>query len=129
MRLASHILAVFLAISTIASPCLASIKAGKDASEHRKQAELVALQSQLRVISATLDHKVADICNGPCARLITFRNIQPQRATIIRDSDGLKADFVQFEPKCSAFYTTTPQLASLTNWNNVNIFQLCRQLN
>jgi len=129
MRLASHILAVFLAVSTVVSPCLASIKASKDAADHRKQAALAILQDNNRAISATVRDEITDVCNGPCARLVTFRNIQPLRYDIVGQLDAVEPVYQQFQHNTGEISTTIQRLVSLTNWNSVDIYQLCRQLN
>lgn len=132
MRLASHILAVFLAVSTVVSPCLASIKASKDAADHRQQAALASLQDRQNEgleLSRTLRDAIGEVCNGPCARLITSRNIQVLRGDIVRELDGIEQVSLQIRHKTDEISTVTQRLASLTNWNSVDIYQLCRQLN
>ncbi len=136
MRLASHILAVFLAVSTVVSPCLASITAEKTASEHRGQSaqsmpNLVISFSDdgLRAPADKIGDEIQGVCNGPCARLMSLRNIQSLRGDVIREIAGIEPVTFFVQPIKFGHPPAIRRLASQTRWNSVDIFQICRQLN
>ena len=126
MRLASHILAVFVAISTVVSPCLASIKASKAESARPQKAIVASLQ--VEDIAHTLE-EISELCNGPCARLLNARNIQTVRSVITTQFDTIVPVVRLIQPREPDNVLPTKRLTSLTNWNSVDIYHLCRQLN
>ncbi len=131
MRLGSHIIAVFVAISTLVSPCLASIKASQAADTHSEKTPDFITQAGQPRHSATVEIAdiAKDVCNGPCAKLLTARNIQPLRSNIDSEFTGIMPVNLIVQEKSTFFPTTTTRLASLTQWNSVDIYSLCRQLN
>ncbi len=129
MRLASHILAVFVAISTIVSPCLASIKASKADSARLQKAVLASLQIEDIAHSAQSIEEISELCNGPCARLLNARNIQTVRSVITTEFDTIVPVVRLIQPSEPDNVPAIRKLSSLTNWNGVNIYHLCRQLN
>ena len=126
MRLASHILAVFVAISTVVSPCLASIKASKADSARLQKAIVASLQ--VEDIAHSIE-EISELCNGPCARLLNARNIQTVRSVITTQFDTIVPVVRLIQPREPDNVLPTKRLTSLTNWNSVDIYHLCRQLN
>ncbi len=126
MRLASHILAVFVAISTVVSPCLAAIKSSNDNAARLQKVVLASAQSDE---AAQYTNEINSLCNGPCARLLDARNIQPFRNAIVNNFDGIVPVALLIQPKEPDNVLSTKRLTSLTNWNSVDIYHLCRQLN
>jgi len=125
MRLASHILAVFVAISTVVSPCLASIKSSNDNATRLQKAILASVQTD---DTAQYTNGINSLCSGPCARLLDARNIQPFRTAILNSFDGIIPVALLIHPKEPDNVLPTKRLTSLTNWNSVDIHHLCRQL-
>ncbi|VAV87961.1 hypothetical protein MNBD_ALPHA08-2413 [hydrothermal vent metagenome] len=129
MRLASHILAVFVAISTVVSPCLAAIKSSNDNAARLQKIILASVQSDATLQAAQFAEEVKAVCNGPCARLLNARNIQPFRNAIVNEFDGIVPVALLIQPREPDNVLPTKRLTSLTNWNSVDIYHLCRQLN
>jgi len=115
MRFASQILALFLAITTFATPCLAKIQTG-----HKP--------ATTGIVSTEFDN---DKCNGPCLIAIIARPDQDLPAVtqtsgndVIAASVHLHQPFLPNRKQLSLFKPPEPSCL-----HQVNLFFLCRQLN
>jgi len=116
MRLASHFLALLLAISSIAVPCLAKTPAERPAT---------AALAGTTAVEADDDH-----CTGPCLKAIVSRKSDFDHAIIPHNLDiDLILASKPLYPYPGAKRLATFKPPKSTCIHPVDLFFLCRQLN